>query len=415
MQTAFYVLAAYGFFFFVVQRRHFDFVSVGFIGQLIYFMPGFSGYVMNPYFTWVEPSIPIADETYVVWLMAMSATIVTGMLYRPGPDEAWGEIKTRGTFDAALLITIVIAFGLMMYFNGEAVLNPDKFEVLENIGRFFLLFSTACQIGLVAFLAQGKLVRAILPASGLLFLLYIGFRNDFALAVVALLAYFAGRKGVWIYVKLRYTVPIAAIALVLFTYKPLLYAYRAGRVDVVYSMLENENFLSNSIFGSEPFLTQSILNEVIIRDLTIAPVTILYSLVASVPFLAPLAGIRPTDLGFTFQEQLFPNLSYGVAANIYAHFYVTVGWAGVILFILAHNWALVRVSKGMYSKSPTLKLLFLGIGAFLAFYIHRNDMTNSFSSLNRLVITLLIAWGVTRFLETRQRRYQGPAPAFGGR
>jgi hypothetical protein len=410
MQTAFYVVAIYGLIFFLIQRRRFDFVSASFFGQLIYFMPGFTGFVLNPYFPWQDPSIPIADGAYMIWIFAMSATILTGYLYRPHTIEAWGKLETRTTFDVALIGTIFISFALMMYFNGDAVLSPDKFEVLEGIGRWFLLFSAASQLAFVCFVAQGKLVRALVPLGGLAFLLYIGFRNDFALSIIALATYFAGRKGVWIYIKLRNIIPITLTAIVLLTYKPILNAWRAGRIDVVYNIFDRDEFLRSSIMGSEPFVTQSVLNEVIIRNLTIEPVTILYSFIASVPFLAPLAGLRTSDLTFTFQEQLFPNLTYGVAANIYAHFYATIGVVGVILFVIAHNWALVKISKRMATAGAPLKLVLLGLGAFLAFYIQRNDLSNSFSIMNRVLITVLVAWLLSKFLESQSRPHERGLP-----
>src|SRR5688572_7452780 len=104
MQTLFLSLAAYGLFFFIVQRKTFDFVSAGFVGQLIYFMPGFYGYVASPYFTWIVPSVPIAWEVYGVWSFAMAATIATGFVYRPDPDLRWPELRTSNTFDFVLIL-----------------------------------------------------------------------------------------------------------------------------------------------------------------------------------------------------------------------------------------------------------------------------------------------------------------------
>ena len=409
METIFQVVALYGLVFFTIQRRVFDFVSASFIGQLIYFMPGFYGYVANPYFTYIDPSIPIHPLVYGIWSFALTATIITGFVYRP-QAPAWRPITTSAAFDLILNAVIILAFLAELYFSGGAFLSPDKVEVLESATRFSLLFSAATQIGLIAFVLQRKYIALIVPGISVIILLYVGFRTDLALAMIAIATYMARQRGIWIFAKLRYVVPLAAIVLLLFTYKTFLFSYRFGRWDLFYQSLGNEDLIAQSLIRSEPFITQSILNEVVIRELTIPATSMLLSLLAAIPFFVPLVGLENARVAFNFHDQLFPNVSYGLASNIYAHFYAALGIFGIVLFVCLHNFALVGVSKAMSTtRSSVLRVGLLAVGAFLAFYIHRNDLANSLSIINRIVIALAIIWLLGRYLEWPMRTQSGPA------
>lgn len=388
MQFIFIITAVYGGFFFLVQRRPFDFVSMGFIGALVYFMPAFSGYVTNPYYPWLLPSIPIVESTYIVWIAALLGTILAGHIYRPGPQARPLEVNTDHVTDWSIIFVIVGSFSLALLTGGSAVWSSDKHEVLENINRFFLLFGAASQLGFVAFVLQRKLVKALIPGAGIAFLLFVGFRTDLALAMIAIGTYLAGRRGLFSLVRARYIIPVSSVILLLFTYKPLLYAWRAGRVDLAAQYLSEDELLAGAILRSEPFITQSILNEILSRDFSMDPTAIIYSILAVVPFLVPATGVEVSQITFNFQDQIFPNLSYGAGSNIYAHFFATLGYGGITLFILVHNLSLIAVSQAVRKqRSPYKMVLLLSVGAFLAFYIHRNDVVNSLSIINRSLLT----------------------------
>jgi len=405
MQSLFFVLAIYGTYFFAVRRRQFDFVSVGFFGQLIYFMPGFYSYVTNPYYPSAIPSIPIFTETYTVWNMALAATILTGSLYRPANGLTWPDVKTNNAFDFSLIFIIVFSLLAELYLGGGSFLSADKFEVLQNATRFSLLFGAATQIGLFAFAIQGKFKKLIVPLAGVSLLLYAGFRNDFALASIAAATFVARRNGVWVFAKPHFFLALVSFVGFIFLYKSFLGSYRADRWADFYASLDPQTFVQMAVLTSEPFLTQSILNDVLIRDLSLPPASILYSLFAAIPLISPLVGINQLPAQFDFQEQLFPNLTYGVASNIYAYFYATLGWAGIVFFILVHCLALVCVSRWLGSvKSATLRIGLLSVGAYLAFFIHRNDLTNALLQMNRPLIALLVVWVLSRYLEWPMRR-----------
>lgn len=384
-------LALAGGIYFLCLRKTFDFVSIAFFGQLIYFSPGFYGYVANPYYPGILPVVPIIDDSYLVWITCLSGTLLTGLVYRPS-CEACPPLHTSAKFDAALLALMAVSAAVALATNGDAIFSPEKQEVLDSIDRLFLLFASSCQVAMIAFALQRKWLLAMAPALGLVFLLYVGFRAEFALSVIAILAFIARRNGIFVFLKPRFLLPTLLAAAVLLGYKPFLTAYRLGNWRVLDSLQMGSNLWDTLVLQFEPFLTQSVLNETLARHFQIPASTLVDATVASVPFLAPAIGLRPEDVTFNFQDYLFPNISYGMTGSPQAQFMAAIGWAGLILFVVVQNALLVLASKGLQTTSASRKLFVLGAGAFLAFYIQRNDLANSLTLINRVLITVFLAW-----------------------
>lgn len=383
-------LSIFGLFYFFLIRRSFDFVSAGFIGQIIYFSPGFYGYVANPYYPGVLPAVPILDATYGVWNLCLAATLMTGLLYRPKHNPPT-PLVTALPFDVALLV-VTVASGILSFSTASGVLSTDKNEVLDNVNRFFILFSSCSQIGVVAFALQRKWSLLSISAVAMFFLLYAGFRGEFALSVIAIATYIAHRNSIFVFLKPKFLIPTLVAFALLIGYKPFLTAYRIGNWQVLNQLQMSDNLFETLTLQFEPFLTQAVLNEAILRHFQVATSSLYVALVALVPFLAPAIGLEPQDVAFNFQDYLFPNIAYGITASPQTQFLASMGYGGLFLFILLLNVLLVACSRSLQTKSPYWRLFVLLVGAFLAFYIQRNDLANSFTIINRIGLAILICW-----------------------
>lgn len=383
-------LSACGLIYFIFLRRVFDFVSVGFVGQLIYFSPGFYGYVSNPYYPGILPAVPIIDETFLVWNMCLAATLVTGLVYRPAQRDI-EPIATTRAFDIAL-IAILFAAGIGTLSSGFGVLSADKNEVLDSVNRFFLLFASCSQVGLIAFALQRKWLLLLFPTLGMLFLLYAGFRGEFAISVIAIGAYLAHRFGIFVFLRPKNLVLGLVALAILLGYKPFLTAYRIGNWQVLSQLQMSDNLVETLTLQFEPFLTQAVLNEALLRHFEVPASSIYFSFVALVPFLGPAIGMRPEDVAFNFQDYLFPNISYGITAGPQTQLLAAMGFGGLAGFIIALNLLLVASSKALASPHVQIRLFALAVGAFLAFYIQRNDLANSFTLINRMALSIGICW-----------------------
>lgn len=401
----FMAVSAIGLIYFIFLRRIFDFVSVGFLGQLIYFSPGFYQYVSNPYYPGILPSVPIMDESYLIWILCLSATLLTGLLYRPSIPER-EPLVTSQSFDIALVSIVAISW-LATLSAGTGIMSTDKSEVLENVNRFFLLFAACCQVGVIAFALQRKWLLLVLPAVGMVFLLYVGFRSEFAISVIAIATYLAHRFGIFVFLRPRNLFPVLLALAILVGYKPFLTAYRIGNWQVLSQLQVSDNLFDTLILQFEPFLTQAVLNEALLRHFEVPASSIYISFVALIPFMGPAIGMRPEDVAFEFQNYLFPNIPYGITSGPQTQFLAAMGYAGLVGFLFVLNLLLVASSKALVSRNSYMRLFALAVGAFLAFYIQRNDLANSFTLINRMALSIGICWLVSWLVTGGQR---SPAP-----
>jgi len=400
MIALFYAVAIVGAYYFILRRPVFDFVSAGFFGCVVYFMPGFHGLLFNPYYPDDFPIEIVSNATYAVWIAAMLGSIVTGLLYNPAPlgpaaRREMAQPFTTPIADFAIIGLLGASFIVAILSGGDALFSPDKNDVLSVQDRPVILFATLSQVTLALFLVQKRYLVAIPSIFAVAFLVFVGFRAELAIASLSILVWIAHRNGIRSFFKLRNLFLLTFVVVFLFAYKFLYISVKMGRWDMVAQIIQSSDFLSSIFLKSEPFITQSILNEVIARDFHIDFSNFVASFASIIPFSNVITSLSVDQIAFNFQEQLFPNLRYGVASNIYANFYAGLGYPGVVVYIFIQNVALVYISKYMIRRDGFAKLALALIGAFIAFYIHRNDIANSITLVNRSLYCCLALWLVS--------------------
>lgn len=404
----FYVVSALGIWFFFFKRRRFDFVSAAFIGSMIYFLPGYYGRVFNPYQVDKLPNDPIFHGTYAVWTIALLSFIIAGFFYNPKSIH-FKIPRTSQKLDIVILVLLAVSFIMTLSQSGDVLYNPDKDAVLAGLDRSYILFSTMTQFSFVVFFVQRKYFLWIPAAASMAFIVFVGFRSELANSVIAIMTLFARKHGIREYFKIKFAIPTFFTAIFLFVYKSIYIAVKMGRGDLVQNFFGNGGGVQSSIFKSEPFITQTILNEVLARDFSVKFSYFVHSFLAILPFSNKVLGINNYALGFHFQEYLFPTVRYGMASNIYAHWYAALGVPGIIIFLFLLNFALIAVSK--FVENPSRSFMWYAvvlIGAFLAFYINRNDVAYSITSMTRLAYVGLAILFISKVWETFARGGEGP-------
>lgn len=390
-----------GLWFFLLRRRVFDFVSAGFFGCVVYFMPGFTGLLFNPYYPDEFPIEPAGVATYGVWTAALLGSIAAGVVYNPQPLQPSERVAlfhpfTTNIADVTINVILMLSFLVALATGGQELFSPDKNDVLSVQDRSIILFSTLNQVTLPLFFIQRKYFMSIPPALCLAFLIFIGFRAEFAIAALCIMVTIAYRNGIRSLMRYRNILPAVAAVLFLFGYKFLYIDIKSGRLDLAIQTILDSQFFPTIFLKSEPYITQSILNEVIARNFSIRWEDFSLSFLSILPLSNVITSISTDQIAFNFQEQLFPNLKYGVASNIYANFYAALGYFGILCYILAQNSALIAISRAMRPPNGFRKLALALVGAFLAFYIHRNDIANSITLINRNIYCCLGLWLIVR-------------------
>lgn len=417
IQIEFVFLAALGAFFHIFLRRRVDFLTASFFGILLYFMPAFTGYVLDPYNPHLGPYVPLVAETYWVFVLALLGNILFSILYRPSSDTT-EPIVTDPWFDAVLSIATVVAFFFALGEAGTALLDPDKNNVLLSQGRFWILFSALSQI--CAFV--GAVSRRILPMicgfGAIAFSMFVGDRSALAITGVSIILYYISVLGIRRIFSLRMIFVASFFIIIVFTYKQIYVDIKYGNFDVAMRKIFDPSTYMVAFGGSEPFITQSILNTVLVYDYRIPMESLFSALVAVVPFLSEVVYIPSSLIGFNFQDIIFPGLEYGLASNIYANFYAVMGYYGIVFWIIVHNILMVWASRASMTWSGYKRIPLMLCGSLFSFYVIRSDIVYNITSLNRFIYSFIAIYilyyilsGLFRSGDGRSGRHENPNTA----
>lgn len=75
----FYLLSLWGLVYYTFQLRFIDFFTLSFFSAVIYFIPGYSGLVINPYDT--DETVPLYEKCYWVYDVVLLGNLLSVVLY----------------------------------------------------------------------------------------------------------------------------------------------------------------------------------------------------------------------------------------------------------------------------------------------------------------------------------------------
>jgi hypothetical protein len=387
--SSLYIIVVCGGIYHVLGRKRSDFLTISFFSMVVYFSPGLVGFVSNPYYPGVMPYIPVQLEVYYVFFIALVSNLIfsaySDFYYKEETGTA-NMAVVSGSTKTIILSILIIFFILSLVESGSALFNADKSVVLESRGRMLVFFSVIAQVALFVGLTNPSRVLTPVSILAMAFLVFIGFRSYFAIAMIAVAGKFILSRSVRSLFNPASATLVVAVSLFVLMYKQFYIFIKMGRSDLASDRLYSDGLFYKTIFSSEPFLTQFILNETIIREYSEPVLKTLSSFLLIVPGLTQFAGISNDSLNFDFQEVLLPTISYGVGSNIYAHWFASLGWLGVILFTLVHNGVLLYLSSLAKRGGEVLSTTAFLCASFLAFYVNRNDMFFTMQVVERYIL-----------------------------
>jgi len=392
MQDTFLVISGIGLFYFLFGLRKFDFFSVAFLSACVYFLPGFVGYTVTPISVAERSLVDLEDGTYLVMIMVLIAILSGALLVDHTPTRNAPTARLHGTDGSATwtLIIAVTGYLLSAVTAGEALLSDDKIAMMERLNRWHIIGATAAPLGAVLSFALKRWLLFGISMILLLFDLFIGFRVSLAVAMIAIFTLWLSRQGVqrlaihnW---KIGFTGLI--VALFLFVYAHLSQAVKLGMWDVVVERLQDPDLYITAIGMSEPFNTQTILNEVIAQKFVVG-MGHLKDVFYQFTLFSPELGVKLVSFNDLFQPILFPSdLDYGMANNIWAEMLSSGGWPLLTGFITIFVLVLVLGSYLIRSLDPTLAAGAALTFSYWAFYIHRNDLAYQINLEKRVILML---------------------------
>jgi len=380
LHFALILVALAGCMYFGLRSRRFDFFTVGFFSSAMYFLPGLVGYTLSP----VTPASPIkipvqiVPEAYAIMLLVLSAVFLSTIVW-----DQFGErerVKQWVLADAKLAANVAFWCGLVGMLltwmtSGGAAFAADKRVVIENVGRWHILWDMGAALG--ALLAFEHRRWSLLAGCFLLIAvdMYIGFRFTFAMTFIGLVTLWLHRQGKVSVGSLpkKYWMLISLGVLFIISFQNLKAPLRDGDWGEIGRRLSDPKWYLLGILTSEPFTTQTILNEIVRRDFRTGS-DHLWSASQHLILFAPSLGAEDVRFGDQFQPALFPLVDHGLANNIWAQMWSSGGWTLLSIFVVVHCCFL---GVGSYLLRYEDKVIRCGVVLFFsywAFYVHRNEL-----------------------------------------
>jgi hypothetical protein len=179
----------------------------------------------------------------------------------------------------------------------------------------------------------------------------------------------------------------------------------SGDFSVLLNVLTLPSSYVDAFFRSEPFVTATIINEVISNRYELPLEHLTDALAIAIPFAAGLdAG--PATFGSMFQRDLFPEVTFGMAHNIWAQMYAIGGLVGVTIYAILFGLGIVALQHFMQRTRGSLAAFLALSAAYWAFYSHRNDFFYQLVLQRRILfafLAVLICSAALDYLFSRSR------------
>jgi len=404
MQIFFYSISILGMAYFSLVKRRFDWFAVAFFSACIYFLPGFFGY--TAYLTiagWNEQ--PMNDTAYKVMVLVeaaiLSAALVNDLLTTDKGERIITESGRGNNRALAVLLSLALfGLGMMLFTTGSAIFDVDKQSMMEELNRWHILFYTSAMLGCVLAFECGN--RAFFGSFCVLILvdIFVGFRMTMALAGIGIITLWLSKQG-----KQRLLLsswkPLlggAGVALFLFFYKQVQFAVKYGDAALLKDLIFDPATYTAMFTQSEPFICQSTLNEITLQNYTVGMGHLMGVLYQFILF-SPELGLETRSFNDLFQPDLFPEVDYGMANNIWAEMWSSGGWPLLLLFVILFVLVLKLLSLLTENGRASQRAAVAVMASIWAFYIHRNDIIYQIALEKRVLLVAALAFITAFFIK----------------
>lgn len=391
-----------GLLYFYLTLRKLNYFHVAYFSSVIYFLPGWFGYTSyHVNAVWIHERVH--DDVYIVMIMVLASIFISGLVYSLvlQKQSSWGKTLSGEKYLPWVLLFFALS-GLAgtVYEAWGYITQPDKPLLMQHLGRSHIVFYISSSLGFVLALSERRKMLAILFLVLLLFDVYLGFRSTLAVALIGGIMIWIRHSSINGKFNLR---RISAVVLVtgavFFVYKQVAYSIKSGQYSLVLEKMSDSETYTNAVTHSEPFITQAILNSVIRTNYEGG----VDSLSSTACQLLPVGGNSLGEcVGFNqlFQPVLFPEVTYGMASNIWAQMWSAGGLPAVGLFLLFYSGSIFVANFSLTCRTSAVKYGLVPALIYWTFYIHRNDLSYTLNLEKRVVIVLVLSTIISMFIAT---------------
>ncbi len=402
--------------YFTLVPRYLDAFTVAFFSAAIYFLPGLVGYTLSPATPDMPIKLPVEMDPEAIGIMiAVLTSIVLGGVAWDQASRNWGAPgwrleEARPASSIALLLALA---GLLMdsVESGGAIFAPDKRVVIDVVGRGHIIWEMGASVAAVLAFRYRQRGTLLIAAVLLLLDMWIGFRYAFALTLVTIMWMWLQRQRPFrlAAMRMKYLLIVLLGGLVIISYQNLKEPVRTGDWTEVVRRTTSPLWYFNGILTSEPFTTQTVMNEIVRRDFRTGSEH-LWAATQHLLLFSPSLDAETVRFNDLYQPALFPIVDHGLANNIWAQMWSAGGWPALCVFLVVFVSFLGLGSWLIRSPDPGLQAGATLLFAYWAFYIHRNELLVQvgFEKQILLVWALCTVGGILVCRAVRTRSAAGP-------
>lgn len=395
MQVLLIIVVILGCGYFLGVHRRLDAFTVAFFSAVVYFLPGLVGYTLSPVSPRTPVKVPVTLEPEAIAIMvAVTAAILLG-------GCIWTAFERQATApgwvleDARLAPAVAAVLGILGVLltaaeSGSAAFTADKSVVVEAVGRGHLLWQMGAALAVVLGFTLRQRGIAVIGWLLLAGDLVIGFRYAFAATFIAVALLWLGTGGPQRLGKIRgrHWAAILLGGLFVISYQNLKEPLRAGDWPEIGERLSNPLWYGAGILTSEPFTTQTVLNEIVRADFRTGPEHLLGAGSHLILFSADLGG-EPERFNEQYQPALFPLVDHGLANNIWAQMWSAGDWLLLGIWCVVFVTGLAALSALLRVMDPMVRGYAALATAYFAFYAHRNELLGIVGIQKQLLLVWL--------------------------
>ena len=396
MSILFFFVSLGGCCYFFLKKRKVDLYTVSFFSALIYFMPGFFGYVVYP----GRIRKPIHDQVYTVFCLVLLFIVFGALIkdfFRRTQDRIPYVILGSEYFEAILSGTAFCLMGYQIVVLGPLLLAPKR-VMMSHLGPSFVLLRNSASLAFLVSYLSGKKTPLRISLGVLLFTFLIGFRSPVALTGLALIVLqFGNLRRAPLVSYAKYAIPISFFGYIVAMGKVFYGTFKAVGLRGAFSVLFNAELIVSAFSTLEPFGVQAILNEIIVSNFHIGfshLKNVLYQLLV----IPSRFGGNTQAFNIAFQTQLFPEVTYGMAYNIWGEALASGGYPFLLLVIVCFLLGISFFDRLLESGNHIVKGTAACMGTYWSFYIHRNSISTELTLQRHILYTFIIGMSLSLLL-----------------
>jgi hypothetical protein len=392
--------------YFAFVRRRYDLYTLAAGSATIYFIPGFLGVDLR--------QIALVPDVYIV----MMGVLLMLILYTAFVDRIRSSPKPRVAFsgtDVLLHVYAVLAIGATIFVLvrfGPARLFGDRGGVPLPAWVYVMWRITVSLFVLLAFVKRSRWLWIGIPFATCLYL--AADRTGPAMITLAVIVAWlssVSRSHAW---KMALRVaPFLVVFTILMMFGDHIFTFirlavTGGNVAQAAEVVTRNVDPRITFLSSEPFLTQMILNEIFRADFYVGPHHLLGIFYQIWP--EPSAFGYPSGIfNELFQTTLFPEsrsetANWGMAYSFWGEAIAAGGWGMYVLFLAIYVGGLSLFNRMTTSPSAAIKSCGALMGAYWAFYIHRNSIGNILTYERHILYVAFFCAMVALLVPIRRRR-----------